>query len=424
MWFEYGVDRYKVEDGLGSVSTVWGTFGDNHNEGKTIYGLTKGTVYYYRVCAQNLNDGALHCGMVRQLQTRGGVNNLPPAVQPPVGVPTIPVVQKPSAVTIAATGVNSSAATLSGGFASNSCAVDAVYFEYGTNPGDLSKDTNHFTVDQASGLMRAVAGNLRSSTKYYYRAIAENCGGTGYGDVKSFTTAKRAVTTNTTVIKKPVVVVEQVKETEPINIIFGASNGSSFLQLEIDDNQEYMVTGELVEYTVSWKNLSDKVELTDIELNIELPNETTFVDTTKGRYNPDAHSVFVRLPDLETLESGSMQVLVQAKAKADRGDVIVASVTGAFDNPLTGAQENAIDFDSDEYDMNQYQRSGVGASAFGAGILPRTLLGWLLLLLGVGFLILLARWIIARLPTPAGRRVVYQTPMQDPEYVAYRPVNS
>jgi hypothetical protein len=59
-----------------------------------------------------------------------------------------------------------------------------------------------------------------------------------------------------------------------------------------------------------------------------------------------------------------------------------------YDNPVNDAQENARDFDLDEYGV---QVAGVTASVF--GLTNITFLGWLVILLGLFIIFLVARWL-------------------------------
>jgi hypothetical protein len=70
------------------------------------------------------------------------------------------------------------------------------------------------------------------------------------------------------------------------------------------------------------------------------------------------------------------------------GNTLSADANMAYDNPINDAQENAQDFDWDEYGV---QVAGVTASVFGLANI--TFLGWLVIVLGLFIIFLVARWL-------------------------------
>ena len=72
-----------------------------------------------------------------------------------------------------------------------------VWFEWGTRVDRLDHTTRSVLIDQMSTGDSEVLTNLAPGTKYYFRIVAHNAGGTCYGIVRSFTTKGGTTVTST-----------------------------------------------------------------------------------------------------------------------------------------------------------------------------------------------------------------------------------
>jgi hypothetical protein len=141
-----------------------GTTGAGVSSGIT--GLAPGTTYHYRLVAWSTagtsygSDGAFTTGVA------------PPGV-----------------TTDSASGVSTSAATLTGYVDPNGAAT-SWEFEFGTttNYGSKTSTVNAGSAPSGAGVSSGISA-LASGTTYHFRLVAANAGGTVYGADKSFTTA-------------------------------------------------------------------------------------------------------------------------------------------------------------------------------------------------------------------------------------------
>jgi hypothetical protein len=141
---------------------------------QTIGGLSPGTTYYYRVCANNEVTGAgvanQRCGAVRAFTTTG--------------------TDVPSVSTGAASAVASTTAQVSGSVNAHGAAT-AYVFEFGTSTafgrvaplpsGSAGSGTTNLAVS-------TTLSSLQAQTTYFYRLVATNAQGTTAGAVRVFTT--------------------------------------------------------------------------------------------------------------------------------------------------------------------------------------------------------------------------------------------
>ena len=164
--FEYGTTQSL---GQTTSSQDMGNGTASVNLSQTVPALGANTLYYFRCRGQN--QAGTTFGNVLSFTT-GNI-----------------VVQPPTVTTQPATNVTSSSATLNGSVNPNGSATTA-WFEYGTSPS-LGTMVGTQSVGSGNSLSN-ISFNLTalaSNTLYYYRAVAQNSGGTTFGNVLSFTTA-------------------------------------------------------------------------------------------------------------------------------------------------------------------------------------------------------------------------------------------
>lgn len=104
---------------------------------------------------------------------------------------TIPLGDLPTVQTFDATNVGTTSATLNGYvWATDNNQITATGFMYGTNANSL---TQRISAGIGAGSLSETITGLTVNTTYYYKAYATNNAGTGYGDVKQFTTTSSSV---------------------------------------------------------------------------------------------------------------------------------------------------------------------------------------------------------------------------------------
>lgn len=327
---------------------------------ETIHRLDPGTSYTYRACSDS------HCASSRTFRTVG--TNLPDS--------TLEV------NTLFPDPVYSSSATLRGSYIGDQDDPTTVWFLWGTTTA-LGTQKRSFTYNGASGSFQDAFTGLRACTRYYYQAVARNSNGTDYGDILSFRTGGCSSTPSPDDDGDDVIIVEK-KQTDIDLSRLGL--GLSLIRLEIDDNRETVVRGEQVSYEVSWENIST-LDLNDIDVKVELPQELRVTSVSRGRFDENDNTLIFTIEDLDEGEDGSMTISGVVGA-GTIGNLLTAEATAAFDNPLNDAQENATDYDIDEYSVIV---AGLTASIF--GLRHITFLGWLTILLGLLIIFLIARWL-------------------------------
>jgi len=323
-----------------------------------VTGLTPGTNYIYRACTNG------ECGTTRTFRT---------AINTPQGA-------EPIAVTEAATDISSIFALLRGTYISNADRA-TVWFNYGRTQS-LGRETVRQNVSGNFGVYSHSFTGLSASTTYFYQAAIQTQNGFDTGAIFSFRTDARGI-----VIpgppRPPIVVVPD----DDLDIDLSSLGlGLSLVRLEIDDSQEIVTEGESLQYLIEWENISD-LDLFDLNLKIVMPPEIIVTDISRGRFDADENIIYYTISDLEADESGSLTVSGIVDAGII-GNLITADAELAYDNPINDAQENAFDFDVDEYGL---QIAGVTASVFGLANI--TFLGWLVILLGLFIIFLVARWL-------------------------------
>ena len=151
---------------LGSGTTAVGV-------SATPTGLSAGTLYYFRVVAQNSSG-----------TTNGTINSFT----------TTSSSQAPAATTGSAGSITTNSATLNGSVNPNGTDTHT-WFLYGTS-STLSGATQTTSLDLGSGTtaigVSATPTGLSAGTLYYFRVVAQNSSGTTNGTINSFTTTASA----------------------------------------------------------------------------------------------------------------------------------------------------------------------------------------------------------------------------------------
>lgn len=285
---------------------------------------------------------------------------------------------KPEVTTKSADDIDEDSALLIGEVDPNGSEIDEAWFEFGTDDDDLddtirvsSYDDNE---DQDEFSFEKRVTGLRADTKYFYRACAENSDGEDCGSIKSFTTDDNndrndkfdpyiPSTPNPIIINRTV---------------YSGSGSSSKVSLSIDARFDNAYSGDFIDYTLKYKNVSGQT-LNDAVLHVEFPKGTSLRRATEGTYNKRDNTLTIDIGTLSVNENDTISISLDTTGVIRNYDELVTKATLAF-TLKNGAQESAVDYAITK--VSDYNGSVLGASAIfgGDGFLPNSILEWLILI--------------------------------------------
>ncbi|MBP6883945.1 MAG: hypothetical protein KBC06_01790 [Candidatus Pacebacteria bacterium] len=283
----------------------------------------------------------------------------------------------PTAVTTSGIPLSSNTAQLNGLIFSGGSNT-TTWFEWGRTMS-LGNTTNMNSIGSVeSTIHNEIISGLSTGVTYYYRAVAENSNSRSYGSILSFNmrnpNGSVAGTTNTII--------------RPTTIINRGGGEQSLVMLTIDGGSENIAMGERRNYQVTWKNISGQT-LDRVVLRVIFPQSMVFESANKGSFSSDDNTLTLEIGTLSPGEDGSMFLLARAKDALKQGELIV-TVANLIYTDRSNAQGDALAYATQRADLSG---SVLGANAFGAGFLPNSILGWLLLLILILIIVLLVRYI-------------------------------
>lgn len=354
-WFELSKNRSDVE---GHSATIVGT----DNQGNTIGdfnvnadALEVGTTYYFRAAAENAR-GTVY-GTIKSFTTDGVA---------PEETATF------DALTSLATGVNLTSATLNGIVRNPQGETIRAWFEYGTSAalGTLTA-TRSLGSGSAIVMSEGLTG-LPTDTMIYFRAVATSGDMVSRGEIRIFKTLGGAI----------------IEGGVPTTTV--TSSDSQFITLTIGNETEAVASGDTMNYTVSYKNTSTK-DLAGTTVEVTFPEEIEFVRASEGDFDAERNTLVITAGTLAAGIEGIVTIEAQVRSSANDQEFLLTNALMKYTNPSTDGQEEAI-----AYVVNSVikDNSLTAASIFGDGsFLPTTLLGWLSLLLVLGGIVFLGRYV-------------------------------
>jgi len=285
----------------------------------------------------------------------------------------------PQALTTIANVLNGTQARLNGiAIPRTTTRTTTSWFEWGVG-GNYPNRTSAQTVPLGvnSFPYSDLLSGLTPGVTYTYRAVAQNQYGTAYGAPVSFRTTTPSITPQPT-----------VRSTTTVRNVVVAQSAASLLELRVESNYDRMCVNGLIDYTVTYKNISNQT-LQNAVLQFTNPTEITYLNASRGEYNVVDRTMTIALGTVAAGEQGIVTVHARVNDTAIRGNLAVATASVVYTNSKTNAQEDAT-----AYSLITVSNDcpALGASVFGFGsFLPNTLLGWLLLILVILALIVLAR---------------------------------
>ena len=258
-----------------------------------------------------------------------------------------------------ATNVGAYSVKLNGVFVGTIYPTQA-WFEYGTDT-NVSATTALQNFD--AGVTRAFSDTIITNPKttYYYRAVAKINGVLSKGSIMSVMTKDPTDTT----IFVPSIISNSSSTTSA-----AVTSTSTGVILSITNKGDKVYVGDTIDFTINYSNNSGK-KLSNVGLNITLPQGFTLVQTTKGQtISPTMTSI-----NIGNLASGqSDSIFLQAKVGSDVSltNTLVTNGTMQFTYP-NGSNDSTVG-----YVLNHAGGvANLGGLSLGAGFFPTTILGWL-----------------------------------------------
>lgn len=328
-----------------------------------VYSLNQNTTYSYCAVAQNVSNGNTVRGNTVTFRTNG--NYVAPVSS--------------CAVTTIATNIDKTTAQLNGLISGGSGGSS--YFEYGTSV-NLGQRTISRYSSSGTNFSDSISG-LSPNTIYYFRLVSDCGSGLSYGSVEVFRTDAIQIAntvTKTVYVKQGTTVV----------------GTKSPVLLTISNKYKMISAGDLVDYVVTYKNIGS-VTLLKPMIQVVLPTNMTLVNSSRGTYSIDTHTLSAQVEDLTAGQEGS--IYLQAKVDSIPLNNSNIPTTAIFIyTSSTGSQENAMAYvvnnplvDASTTTVTEEENSTLGGAALFGSMGSIGLVGWLIIILLILVLILVAR---------------------------------
>ena len=318
------------------------------------------------------------------LKAYGENGNKTKTIRINVGNDSTAQIYNTNVVTTIATNISQTGAQVNGLVTSSNYSNANVYFEYGTTM-NLGMRTASRSTNSNSNFSDYIT-NLSPRTIYYFQAISEGTNGVSKGAIEVFQTlGATPVVRNYTNNTDTNTVVRTVREV----VVQGETvyGSTSPLILEITNRYQSIGKGDLIDYTVYYKNISNS-RLDNPMVQVYVPRGITITNVSAGTYSEDERTLSVPINDLLPQEEG--RIYLQARVDTLNIDLaqVVTTAILVYTNP-NGAQENAMAYVLNNPRINNSNL--LGASAFFGGIFNFGLIGWLILIILIMLIVLIAR---------------------------------
>ncbi len=344
----------------------------------TIYNLDSNTTYYFRAVAENSN-GDISYGRKLSFRTDNDNRNYDYDNN---GCDHGNCA--PTAITTLASNVGQTSARLNGLGLSLDPLYSTQYFEWGATPSlGITTLNRNISREELSPFFESLF-SLTSGTIYYYRAVTTNRYGTSHGDITSFRTLSPSV-----IIDNPPVAYRNTTVVTNTRSGVGASQ-TSLVFFSVNQDEKTVRRGSIIEYAVNYKNTSSR-DLRDVVLRISIPKELEFIETSRGYFGDENSAVVTNIDDLNSQEEGSVLVTVKVTNDVEINKIFVVTANLAYTIVDNGNQEEVFAYAKSMVENGSNVELGALAFLFGDGFLPKSLLGWLLLILLLSLVILTVR---------------------------------
>lgn len=399
--FIYGTDNIIFDQSI----DVKGTLLSTGNFSDTITGLNPGTTYYYKACATRVSTLTMICGSSKSVTT----NSINPT----------------KIFTVSTDSANPSerSAKLYGSFNSNQGNV-TTYFKWGET-SSLGEQTNNDNQNTNSGNMEVTITGLSEDEKYYYQACGFIANKTECGDVESFTTddshsggggsgyvirecndgydndhdgyfdypSDPGCSSKLDDSEAPYNGNVITPTPNPIIKYVYADNGNAnqttqFLDLSITTPNGNVYINDNVQFTISYGNISKYASLKNVTIDVRLPNDLVFLHSQSGIYDSTMNVLTIDLGTLSPLETGNFVFDARVgNISADNNLNVEANGKYMVNNVSKEVRATVMLYSAESDNLDQTASAIFGNGSF----LPKTFMGWVVMLLILFGIIYLAR---------------------------------
>lgn len=309
-WFEWGSSA-----SLGNSTTRVNVGGVSGDFGESIISLLPSTTYYFRAVAEN-SSGRVY-GDILNFRTEAYIVN-----------------SGPTAVTLAASNVGATAATLNGAGLLSAASQGYGWFEWGTS-ANLGNTSSLVTLPRVTtAYFEERLSGLSSGTTYYYRAVVKDqSGNISRGEIMSFRVASTPVYYPPTVTQPKVYKATLVKRVENITYPNGTNTNIS------------ANTGDFVRFTIEIINTGD-YKLEDAVVRDRIPDYLEFANAEERNANNPQREVSWFIGALEPGARKFMTLDMIVTDNAMIGSTIVNRAT--FQSRRVNADSNDVVIHVDE----------------------------------------------------------------------------
>jgi uncharacterized repeat protein (TIGR01451 family) len=287
-----------------------------------------------------------------------------------------------SVVTNQATQITNTSAQLNSLIGNANGGGTSTWFEWGRTI-NLGNETTITSVDSLPSVIHAdTLSGLDAGTTYYFRAVAQNSYSKVVGSIMSFTTTGA----------RNIHVINYVRNT--------SANGLVLMTSSVNRNQPIVPTidntrphpGDEINYTLNYQNVGN-ASVTNLSLQIVLPGEVDYISSTPNNPSIFGNTLIFKLGTLKANDQGAVTVKVRVEDNAVPGTTLDFPATLSYINPSGQPQSVSANVSAQVWSPADNGTS-LGAFVFGAGFLPGSVFGWLLLIVLVLLLILLVRYLM------------------------------
>ncbi len=162
--------------------------------------------------------------------------------------------------------------------------------------------------------------------------------------------------------------------------------------------------GDDINYTLTYQNIGT-ASVRNIVLRIDLPVEVDFLTSSPSNPSQSGNTLIFNLGSLGANKQGKVTIRTRLQDSVPAGTNLNFPATMTYVDPSGAQQSVSADVSANvcgEVAVNQIDNNdnngtiSLGASVFGAGFLPDSVLGWLLLLILILILVVLVRHLFAQ----------------------------